>query len=460
MNKKQYNKKRTPNDKKISFHKVIKNKNEKKRIDKKLFFLEKKFTKELDETHIALISALPDLLQKEANISAKHFAQIKNTVSDLFKQLTSERNTRYANYLNSDAFVFAYAYYYLPWNCYKMTKLFLHLSIAELIAKKNKRCGAEHRDDALVFADFGSGPLTVPIALWIAEPKLRAKKITWYCFDLSNKILDLGEKIFHELERRNKKNAGNWTIKKVQSAFGAKSTEQFLNEHQRIDFYFSCNMFNEFINQNAENFANETYRSVETIRKYLAEDAYALIVEPGNPQGGKIITSMRSHFLEKNFSVLSPCVHCGVCPLDEEAAVCSRGNKSFSKNNFTFARGKWCHFMVTAKEQIESLQTISEQVKLPKEKLVFSYLLAAQKDTIPASQSENIFRVIITSELIKLRNGCAGRYACSEYGFLLLKSESPQFLRGLHSGDRIMLDKKLLRGFAQDKKTGARIIEM
>ena len=100
--------------------------------------LDKKFSKDLNEVQASLLSSLPDLLQNSAKISEKHFAQIKRTVHDLFKRLTSERNLRYANYLNSDAFVFAYAYYYLPWNCYKLTKLFLHLNISELVAKKKQ----------------------------------------------------------------------------------------------------------------------------------------------------------------------------------------------------------------------------------------------------------------------------------------------------------------------------------
>lgn len=420
--------------------------------------LDKKFSKDLNEVQASLLSSLPDLLQKSAKISEKHFAQIKRTVHDLFKRLTSERNLRYVNYLNSDAFVFAYAYYYLPWNCYKLTKLFLHLNISELVAKKNKRGASEHNDvvdDELIFVDFGSGPLTLPIALWIAEPKLRAKKITWYCFDLSNKILDLGEKIFHEFENQNKRNAGNWTIHKIQSPFGEKSTERFFSEHKRADFYFSCNMFNEFLNQNAENFFEETYRAVQVIRSYLSEDSYALIIEPGNPQGGKIIENMRAHFLEKNFSVLSPCVHCKTCPLTDVHFV-SHSDKS--KNTFTFARGKWCHFIFSAREQLESLKILSENVKLPKEKIALSYILTSRKETIFSKREASTFRAVIISELIKLRNGDVGRYACSENGFLLLRNAIPNFLKGLNFGDTITLNKKLLKDFVQDKKTGARII--
>lgn len=444
----------------------IRKKNQKTNNTKKekLFHLNKRFEKDLNETQVDLISSIPEILLDVSKISEKHFAQIKKNVFELFKQLTSERSERYANYLNSDAFVFAYAYYYLPWNCYKLVKLFLHLSLAELLAEKNKE--EENKIDELVFADFGAGPLTTMLALWIAEPKLRAKKIVWYCFDISNKVLDLGEKIFKALENKNKKNAWNWTIKKIQASFGIKQSEDAIGENIKPDFYFSCNMFNEFINPNSEKFLDDVFFATERIEKYLGENSFALIVEPGNPQGGKIISAFRQQFLQTGFAVSSPCTHSKPCPLDENLAriffETNLAGKKIQDKDYSFARGKWCHFIFSAKENIESLNTLSEKVNLPKEKIALAYLLVS-KNKMFNSQNEkknaDTLQVRIISEMIKLR-GAFGRYACSEHGFVLLKTENKNTLKGFRSGDIISLNKTLFKNSEFDRKTKAKIVQI
>lgn len=428
----------------------------------KLFSFDKRFEKNLNKVQISLLSSIPKILMDVSKISEKHFAQIKKNVFDLFKQLTSERSERYVNYLNSDAFVFAYAYYYLPWNSYKLVKLFLHLSLSELLAEKNKE--DENKSEELIFADFGAGPLTTMIALWIAEPKLRAKKITWYCFDFSAKVLDLGEKIFNALENKNKKNAGNWTIKKIQTSFGSNQSEETIGESVKLDFYFSCNMFNEFINPNSEKFLDEIFFASQTIKNYLSENSLALIVEPGNPQGGKIISSFRQQFLQNDFALISPCTHSAFCPLDENLArmffETKQQGKNFKNKDFSFVRGKWCHFIFSAKENIESLNKLSEKVNLPKEKMALSYLLVSKNETTSLNNDKkntDVLQVRIISELIKLRNAF-GRYACSEYGFLLLQTKNKNTLKGFNSGDIIKLNKSLFKKTEIDRKTKTKVV--
>lgn len=410
--------------------------------------LEKKFEHMLNETQIKELSVVAEVLRAPGILSEKHFADLKKNVRYLFKQLTSERSERYENYLNQDATLYAYSYYYLPWNCYKLIKLFLHVHISELLARN---AGTEKNRDhtELSFADFGSGPLTLVIALWIAEPKLRAKKINWYCYDLSAKALDLGEKIFTELAKRNKRNAENWTIKKIPASFYEK-------QNKKYDAYFSANMLNEFINERSENFSREIFKAAQQITNCLAENAFALIVEPGNPQGGKIIGSIRTEFLHKNFFVLSPCSHEKNCPLLEQR---HGESDNVAKNNFTAAKGKWCHFTFKNSESIGTLDEISQSVNLAKEAVAFSYLFISNGIQKRAEKKSGI-SVRILSDMIKLPNGFTGRYACSALGFLLLKSNKHALIKGMHSGNVFRINPACFTRFEHDRKSGARIVEL
>lgn len=411
---------------------------------KSRFTLEKKFENKLTQTQIHELEIISESLRLTGMLSEKNFTSMKKNVFSLFKQLTSERKERYANYLNQDKLLSAYIFYYLPWNCYKLVKLFLHLNISEVLKKFDK--------PELTFIDFGAGPLTVLIALWIAEPKLRAKKITWYCFDLSTKILDLGEKIFKLLANENRHNAKNWTIKKLNKKFGEI-------KNLKCDFYFSANMFNEFLDFNSENFFRETFNVTQIINSYLTEKAFALVVEPGNPQGGKIITNLRTHFLDKNFSILSPCTQGKNCPMQKSQIDKTKSNFNV-EDSFSFAKRKWCHFSFKNSNDIKQLSAISEIVKLPKESITLSYLFVAKARINKTMEHKSFVRIRVISNIIKLPQYTFGRYACSEFGFLLLKSKNKTLIKGMHSGNIFKLPCSFFINNLHDKKTGAKVIEV
>lgn len=388
--------------------------------------VKKIFEKKLSLQQIKELARLPDLIKNSLHISQNHFAKIRSSVQELFQALTVQRSKRHIHYLNTDKMLVAYAYYYLPWNCYKLVKLFLHLNADELLIKLSV-------GNDLNFLDFGSGPLTVVSALWIAYPKLRAKKITWYCYDVSMHALDLGEEIFHRLESLNKKNAGNWQIKKIAKEFGTPSDLRF-------DFYFSANMFNEFIDTTDEHFVSEITKAQKAIRDYLTQHGTALIVEPGTPHGGKIIENLRELFYLEKVSTLSPCTHNKPCPLLREY---SSPQKS-----------KWCNFTFKNVNEIPELTRLSEAMQLPKETLALSYLLVSKNEKVPM-HSKNIMRIM--SDGMRLPNNATGWYACSDYGFVLLKSQHNKLLT---AGDIIELAANKLSLNFHDKKTKAPIINI
>ena len=71
------------------------------------------------------------------------------------------------------------------WNLVRLTRLFSNIDISKITLKDNDVC-----------IDIGSGPLTIISALWLSRPELRKIKLTWYCLDLSQSSMTLGENIF------------------------------------------------------------------------------------------------------------------------------------------------------------------------------------------------------------------------------------------------------------------------
>ena len=91
------------------------------------------------------------------------------------------------------------------------------------------------------------------------------------------------------------------------------------------------------------------------IDSYLEEDASFIVIEPGLPIGGAIISSFRKSFLEKGYKIASPCPHAGHCPLHDK-----------SIDNTPFAKNKWCHFAFSTVRAPSNLIHLSDSVKLNK----------------------------------------------------------------------------------------------
>ena len=102
-------------------------------------------------------------------LDSKRLQELPGEIRELSHGLTDERGERRVGYMNEPAVISAYIRYYMWWNLVRLTRVFsgLPLTLAD--------------GDAAV--DLGSGPLTLPIALWMARPDLRAVKLTWYCVE-------------------------------------------------------------------------------------------------------------------------------------------------------------------------------------------------------------------------------------------------------------------------------------
>lgn len=112
------------------------------------------------------LERLPEALAKVRPLSAAHRRSLPEDVADLSRLLTTERGALNRPYWSSPAFVSAYLYYFLPWNLLRLTRLLSGLPLPDPGA-------AVVPESEALLLDAGSGPLTLPLALWLARPLWR-----------------------------------------------------------------------------------------------------------------------------------------------------------------------------------------------------------------------------------------------------------------------------------------------
>ena len=396
-------------------------KNAKIKIEKKALFY--KLTKE----EYDIINSFLQFVDPVLNLNKKQKHETYKNIRKLFHHLTDERADRTYDYLNNPKDLSSYIYYYLWWNLYRLVKLFNSLTF--------------NLKDKSVVSDFGSGPLTSILALWISKPELRNKEITFYCVDISSKVMKLGEDIFNSLCNLMSKGNTKWKIKRVQASF------PHLLPH-KISLFISCNMFNEIL-WNKQNSLREKIKSyANTIDSYLESDGAFIVVEPGLPIGGNIVSAFRKFFLEKNYTVESPCPHSKYCPLHEK-----------SLDSTAFAKNKWCHFAFSTSKAPSNLLNLSDKVGLNKKVASLSYIYC-HKNGKKEKESDFFFYAIITSNIIKLRLQKIGRYACSSNGFLLLEGEEDSIIKDLSFGSYIKIPFSVFNDSFKDAKTGAVVVRV
>jgi hypothetical protein len=322
--------------------------------------------------------------------------------------------------MNQTTTLSAYVYYFLWWNLIRLTKLFSNLPEDYFSFDKNKTC-----------LDLGSGPLTIPIALFLARPELRKVPLTWYCLDISQTALSYGENIFLTVAAALKCEA--WKIIRVKGELGSEIKEKAA--------LITCgNMFNEL---NEEPNTPPDYLAKKYSEKILSysdtkyQKAKILIIEPGVPKSARLISLMRDAFLRKSFKIVSPCTHNNSCPMD--------GKKG----------GKWCNYCFNTDDAPGELRKLSEKAYLPKERAVLSFIALEKTSEEIQSNTESKFLTFrINSDPIHLPYNKIGYYACSEIGLLLIISQA-QF----YSGECLKI-KKPDFPLKTDEKSGALIIEL
>jgi ribosomal protein RSM22 (predicted rRNA methylase) len=387
------------------------------------------------------LDALPGLVDQVLPIPKRFRSGLPRDVAELSRLLTAGRGERKGSYLSEAPLLSAYLRYFLPWNVYRLVRLLPSLSPA---------LGAGG-----VITDLGSGPLTLPIALWISRPDLRSSPLEFRCLDRTAAVLDAGKSIFAALIKSDTKDGGAapWTIKTVRASLGDPV------RFPKANLVTAVNLFNELFwelpwraSQGALSvFAEKQARLLSTLS---LESGSILVLEPGVPRCGEFISLLRDALIAQGRLPLAPCTHAGLCPLPGTPA--SRPGKGDSK---------WCHFAFTTTDAPAALHRLSEAAGLPKERAVLSFLFSGPVNAAPEPALTGLLPVRVVSDPFPLtgegkrpeHRALHGRYGCSPRGLVLVSGKKDP-IETLESGAQLSLGVK--NPETRDGKSGALMLEL
>jgi ribosomal protein RSM22 (predicted rRNA methylase) len=365
-----------------------------------------------------MLDSIPSLINKTFPIPQRFRKALPSQVAELSRLLTNDRGNRSLSYLARPNYLSAYLHYFMPWNLYRLCLLLPNLDFSL-------------SSDSII-TDLGCGPLTFASALWIARPDLRTLPLEINCVDRSAPALEAGKKFFEALTSSEEKST--WKINLLREEIDFRKVNR---KSTHANLVCAVNIFNEIYEKlshnNTEGLKRIASNAAELMHNEADSNASILTVEPGVPQSGKFISFLRGKFIELGRLPSSPCTHSEDCPLLREK------------------KKRWCHFAFETTDAPEELQRLSIAAKLPKERLVFSFLLTGGS---PAAKTGQV-RVI--SDPFPLPENLFGRYGCSSSGLVLLTG-------GRNKIEKLSSFKTASPVFAangeRDKKSGALIMRI
>ena len=424
-------------------------------------------TKPIPKDSLAILNDFDKIIQENRPLNSKQIQQLPDNIRELSHQLTDQRADRRLGYMNENTKLSAYVRYFTWWNLVRLTRLFANLP-----------ANAFPQNDG-VCLDLGSGPLTVVTALWLARPELRSKKLTWYCLDISQNSMTLGEDVYYSVAARTiaksmadekyeaDSNATQnslapescWKIIRVKGSFGTQIKE-------KADFITCANMFNELDQAGDMPPEFQTKKYFDQLNVYSTKDARFILIEPGVPKAARTISLLRDRFIRTGKKILAPCPHATECPMN--------GFKAYTGSSH-----KWCNFAFSTEDAPARLQKLSDSAKLPKERATLSYVCAVPEDdtqtmaplnelsrkenAVPKndlSAEKDTMQIRVVSDSFRLPGNRTGVYACTKFGLTLIAQQNAgENQSALSSGDLLEVKIKTpVDSLRTDEKTGAKVI--
>ena len=370
-----------------------------------------------------LLDDFPGLLAKVWPLKKSHAESLPRDIAELSTLLTSSRSGLDIPYWSKPGFISAYLYYFMPWNLLRICRLLEGLPLQAPVQKDGK---------SPVLLDLGAGPLTVPLAMWIAREDWRRLPLVVAACDKSPQPLRLGLELFQTLAA--KTGVEPWKARLEKASLKKLRWPEFRDSGRYLWLATLANVFNEVMEGHRRNKRVADEEIVPLEEFFASADAAGcgsiLIVEPGTRQGGTLVALLRRLALEHGFHPASPCTHSGRCPLDDPAG--RQGLSGYGDS--------WCHFTFAADGAPAWLVALSRKAGLEKRSLSLAPLLLERKQ-----QPENrCLRVI--SRPFKTAYGNNSRYACGSQGLGLLPEAAD-----LPNGSRIVAQPTKER----DVKSGA-----
>lgn len=413
----------------------------------------------LPEPDAALRDGLDRLgaaLARVRPLAAAHARSLPQDVASLSRLLTVERAHLHQPYWASPALTSAYLYYFLPWNVLRQARLLSALPLPD------PRSWLEQGRRPLLL-DMGSGPLSLPIALWLARPEWRALPLSVLALDASSQPLELGRDLLRALAEELGEPV--WEVRTVRASLGqaARQLSRMAGQRARggqgeeapaLWLASAANVLNEMLSgggagrtgrredaawdedegmgmSDAQGAFRDTREDglfaqrLESVLDSLEEvleggdaelPASLLVVEPGTRLGGTTVMRLRGAALERGLVPLAPCTHAADCPLE-------RGRSG---------RG-WCHVTFDCAGVPDWLAQLSEAAGLAKDSLSLAPLLlstAAEtvQDGLDARMAETAADGLLSRAALRVLSapfdvpGLPGRarYACGVGGLALL----------------------------------------
>ena len=364
------------------------------------------------------LERLRALLATAFPLRPKHRATLPRGIAQLSALLTTDRDDLPRDYMSRPAHLAAYLHWFLPWNVYRLGRLLAGLPLP---------LGADAR-----ITDLGAGPLTFPLALWLARPDLRTIPLQYAGVDRAESALRVGRDLFAGLAG----DAGaRWRVTLRPGPIAARPAPAQL--------LVAANVLNELGSERGVRRkgpdASAPERLVMQWERLVAPGGRLLLVEPGVRVAAAQLVRVRAAALARGWSALAPCTHGAACPLP--------GTRS----------GGWCHFAFDTAGAPRWLESLGRAAHLPKERASLSFLLLAAPDQsadVPADPA--VLRVV--SEAFSLPEGRHGCYACGAQGLALLTATGQPARARLAPGDRVVARPPARP--RRDPKSGAVIIPL
>lgn len=363
----------------------------------------------LDPRAVSALAAYGDLLRQGLGLSPGMERSMPHRVRELSLSLTAEREGGpKPGYLSDPRTLAAYAWYFLPWNILRLSRLLPALPVSL-------------PEDGLV-CDLGAGPLTFLQALWLSRPDLRGKRLRFLCADRSRRALDLGLTLFTGLAGFDPTGAdAPWRVRVVRGEYWQGLTEG-------AALVTMVNVANELGGGGREPLGARMERLAGQLADSLAPGGAALVVEPGTRLGWRCLLGLREAFLEMGLGLDAPCPHGRECSL-----VAGRTRA-------------WCHFTMSPAGAPDWLTTLSERAGLGKTRLSLSFLLARNA---PPAFAPDLVRVVSGAFSLSDAPGSAV-YGCGEKGLAVLVAPDGRVPR---PGDAVHL--AIAAEAPRDAKSGA-----
>jgi hypothetical protein len=382
-----------------------------------------------------LLDGFSALADKVFPLPGRFRAGLSRDVAELSRLLTSGRGDLPEGYLGRPPMLSAYIRYFLPWNLYRLARLLPALPLALA--------------DGDAVTDLGSGPLTLPLALWIARPDFRPLALEFRCLDRTEAALKAGKRLFTAL-------AGPeppWKIRTIHASLNAPV------KGKPAALVTAVNVYNEVFggipHTDSRALALTAGQEARRLAALSSPGGGILVAEPGVPRSGEFTACLRAALLERGLPPLSPCTHAGACPFPG-------GKTALSGRRAAGEKQKWCHFVFDTPDAPRKLLELSAAAGLPKERAALSFVFAgaaartAGKPALRSGTAEMAVRIL--SDPFPLpgggRGGRYGRYGCSERGAVLAVGEQ-QKIHALNAGSLIWMPAAAPGRERRDPKTGA-----